>query len=104
MMRLAGVVVCLLTIACSHPAPLEKKSYTFRGKVEAVDKNARNLKVNGENVAGWMGAMTMDYKVDDPSVFDVVKPGDQITATVYDGDEILHKVEIVDKATDSKSK
>jgi Cu/Ag efflux protein CusF len=102
-MRLAGVVVCLLTIACSRPAPLEKKSYTFRGKVEAVDKNAKNLTVNGENVEGWMGAMTMEYKVDDPSVLDKVSPGDQITATVYDGDEILHRVEIAGKGGDSKS-
>jgi Cu/Ag efflux protein CusF len=51
-----------------------------------------------------MGAMTMDYKVDDPSILDKVKPGDQIMATVYDGDYSLHKVQIMRKnARDSKS-
>jgi Cu/Ag efflux protein CusF len=37
-----------------------------------------------------MGAMTMNYKVDNPSIFDRVKLGDEIMATVYDGDYSLH--------------
>jgi Cu/Ag efflux protein CusF len=70
-----------------------------------VNKSARSLSVNGEKVEGWMGAMTMDYKVDDPSILDKVKPGDRITATVYDGDYSLHKVQIAGKtAGDSKPK
>jgi protein SCO1 len=91
---IAVSVVCLATIACSKQASVEQKSYTFHGKVEAVDKQAKNLKINGEKVEGWMDAMTMDYKVDDPSILDTLKPGDQITATVYDGDEKLHSVQI----------
>ena len=82
-----------------------KKSYMFRGKIEAVDENAKSLKVNGEEVKGWMAAMTMDYKVDDQAVLKKVKPGDQITATVYDGDPVLHKVQVMPKQTgESKSK
>jgi len=104
-LRIAVAVVCLLTTACSGPAPApQAKSHTFRGKVKAVDKTAKNLTVDGEAVEGWMGAMTMDYKVDDPSILDTVKPGDQITATVYDGDEKLHTVEIVGNNADSRSK
>jgi Cu/Ag efflux protein CusF len=74
-----------------------KKSYTFHGKVESVDKKAKSMTIDGEAVEGWMGAMTMDYKVDDPSILDKVKAGDRITATVYDGDEVLHKVKVVGK-------
>src|SRR5271154_81847 len=106
-LRAVAVAVCLAMAACSGrsgPAPAEKKAYMFRGRVEAVDKNAKSLTVNGENVEGWMGAMTMAYKVEDPSILDKVNPGDQITATVYDGDEELHKVEIASKGADSKSK
>jgi len=49
--------------------------------------------------------MTMDYKVDDPSVLKKVKPGDQIMATLYDGDLVLHKVQVMAKQNgESKSK
>lgn len=95
----------LLAGLCSAQATQNKKSYTFHGKVEAVDANDKSLKVNGEEVKGWMGAMTMDYKVDDPSVLKKVKPGDQIMATVYDGDFVLHKVQVMPKQNgESKSK
>jgi protein SCO1/2 len=95
----------LLTAACLAQAASEKKAHAFHGKVEAVNRGAASLKVNGEKVEGWMDAMTMDYKVDDPSILDKVKPGDQIMATVYDGDYSLHNVKIMrKKAGDSPSK
>jgi len=73
-----------------------KKEHVFRGKVEQVDAKAKTLTVNGENVEGWMSAMTMSYSADKPDVYDKVKPGDQTTAKVYDGDfATLHDVEVV---------
>ena len=97
----ALVLIAVASFAQNAP----KKEYTFHGKVVSVDKNAKALSVNGEKVEGWMDAMTMNYRVDDPSIFDKVKAGDQITATVYDGDYSLHKVKIVSPApADSKSK
>lgn len=98
-------MVLLFAAACFGQAAPSKKTYTFHGKVEAVDGNAKSLTVNGERVDGWMDAMTMNYKVDDPSVLTKVKPGDQIMATVYEGDLTLHKVQVMPKApSDSKSK
>jgi Cu/Ag efflux protein CusF len=77
------------------------KSHTFHGKVEAV--TAKRLTVNGEEVKGWMGAMTMNYPVDKPDVLKNVKVGDQITATV---DMTLHNVEVLspDKSGKQKAK
>jgi protein SCO1/2 len=73
-----------------------KKEHLFRGKVEKVDPAAKTLTVNGENVEGWMSAMTMTFSADRPDVYDKVKPGDQITAKVYDGDfSVLHDVQVV---------
>ena len=98
-------VFTLLAGICLGQAAPAKKSYTFHGKVEAIDANVKSLKVNGEEVKGWMAAMTMDYKVDDPTVLQKVKPGDQIMATVYDGDLVLHKVQVTPKQSgDSKTK
>jgi protein SCO1/2 len=86
----------LLAAACLAQTPSGKKPLTFHGKVEAV--SADGITVNGEKVDGWMDAMTMKYKVDDPKVLKTVKPGDKITATVYEGDLSLHKVQVDGKA------
>jgi Cu/Ag efflux protein CusF len=77
-------------------ATAEKKAHVFRGKVEHVDLQAKTLTVNGENVEGWMSAMTMTYSADKPDVIDKVKAGDEITAKVFDGDfATLHDVQVV---------
>lgn len=99
-LALAGMLAAIFGI----PAAAAKKAYTFHGKVDAVDQKAATLTVNGEEVKGWMGAMTMDYKVDNAAVLKTVKPGDAITATVYDGDLVLHKVQVMPKPGESKEK
>jgi len=100
-----GALVLWMATVCLGQATQAKKSYTFHGKVEAVNESTKSLKVNGEKVEGWMEAMTMDYKVDDTAILTRVKAGDQIMATVYDGDPLLHKVKVMPKAADdSKSK
>ena len=80
------------------------KSYTFHGKVEAITD--KGLTVNGEKVEGWMEAMKMTYPVDKPDVLKMVKVGDNIMATVYDGDMTLHNVMTMpaDKSGKQKSK
>jgi Cu/Ag efflux protein CusF len=64
------------------------------------------MAVNGENVQGWMPAMTMTYGVDKEDVVTHVKVGDQITAKVYEGDfKTLYDVKVVppkDKAPPAK--
>jgi Cu/Ag efflux protein CusF len=104
------ITVCtaalLIAAVCLGQAAPEKKSYTFHGKVEVVNESDNSLQVNNEKIDGWMVAMSMVYKVDDPAILKKVKPGDQIVATVYDGDYVmLHKVQVAPKpAGDSKSK
>jgi cobalt-zinc-cadmium efflux system outer membrane protein len=72
-----------------------KKEYAFRGRVQRVDAGAKLLTVASEPIEGWMAAMKMGFAVDKEDVFDRVKVGDQITATVYDGDFTLHNVQVV---------
>src|ERR1700682_5565535 len=100
----ALAIMCLLAIN-SFAQDKEKgkaKSYTFHGKVTAVTD--KGLTVNGEKVEGWMDAMTMTYKVDKPDVLKMAKVGDQIMATVYDGDRTLHNVMTMPAGKSDKQK
>ena len=89
-----GLTCILAPFASAQQAA--KKSYVFKGKVESV--GARSLTVAGEKTEGWMEAMTMMYVVDKPEVLKTIKAGDQIRATVYDGDTMLHDVKVVPPA------
>jgi protein SCO1/2 len=102
---LKTVSIAILSLGVAATASLaQKKSYTFKGKVEAVKEASKSLTVNGETVTGWMDAMTMDYKVEDPAILKKVKVGDTIAATVYDGDMVLHDVKVTGKKDSDKSK
>ena len=94
--RIAAVAGLALMMGVALMAQAGKKPLTFHGKVESV--SADGLTVNGEKVEGWMDAMTMKYKVDDPKVLKTIKPGDKITATVYKDDLSLHKVQVDGKS------
>src|ERR1700680_4070546 len=98
-------LMCLLAANgfAQEKAKEKAKSYTFHGKVEAITD--KGLTVNGEKVEGWMDAMKMTYPVDKPDVLKMVKVGDNIMATVYDGDMTLHNVMTMppDKAGKQKS-
>jgi Cu/Ag efflux protein CusF len=89
------LVLCLTCLTAPFAAAQQtaKKSYVFKGKVESV--GARTLTVANEKIEGWMEAMTMAYPVDKPEILKTVKSGDQITATVYDGDTVLHDIHVV---------
>jgi len=82
--------------APSQPATTApKKEYIFHGKVESVDPKAGMVSVTNEAIDGWMGAMTMMYRVDNKEVIDQLKAGTQITAKVYDGDlQTLYQVHV----------
>jgi Cu/Ag efflux protein CusF len=97
LMRLIkAAMMCLLFAALlSAQAQNSKKSHTLRGKVEAVDTSAKSLTVNHGKVEGWMDGMTMKYKIDNSDIFNRVKTGDTIEATVFDGDYTLYKVHVV---------
>jgi protein SCO1 len=92
----------MFALAGAAQQPAKGKSFTLRGKVEEVGKD--RLTVNHERVEGYMGAMTMPYKVDTPDVLSKVKVGDQIEATVYADDYTLYNIKVVPPATKGKQK
>jgi len=97
---MAMVCAVALSIAVSaQTPPAGKKDHAFKGKVEKVDPKTKMVTVNNENIPGWMMSMTMAYKVDKEAVLQDLKPGDQITATVYDGDfQTLYNIKVAPPA------
>jgi Cu/Ag efflux protein CusF len=94
--RYAALVVLLgFFLASAFAQQNDKKSFTFRGKVEQVNGTTKRLTVHSEPVEGWMRAMTMGFAVANDAVFNRVKAGDQITANVYEGEFTLHDVQLV---------
>lgn len=95
---LVAALTCALFVivavrAQTPPAP--KKEYAFKGKVESVNEKGKMVTVNNESIPGWMMSMTMTYKVDKEAVLKALKAGDNITATVYEGDfQTLYNIKV----------
>ncbi len=98
---LTALAVSAVTIFPADAQQPGKKEYTFRGKVEQVNAGTKRLTVSNEAIEGWMGTMTMAYAVSNEDVLTRLKPGDQITAKVYDGDFTLHDVAVVPQASEA---
>src|ERR1700722_16575270 len=58
------------------------KLYKLRGKVVSTNPATGEVTLNHEAVPGFMDAMTMPYKLKDPSILSELHPGDMITADV----------------------
>jgi Cu/Ag efflux protein CusF len=77
----------LLTVlflgACSQkPAAKPPVEYQMRGEVVRVDPSAQLATIKGEEIQGWMPAMTMEYPIKDKQEFQKLKVGEQIQAKV----------------------
>src|SRR5215472_1276889 len=105
---LATATLCAVALSIAVNAqtpPAGRKDHAFKGKVEKIDPKTKMVTVTNENIPGWMMSMTMTYKVDKPSeaTLNNLKPGEQITATVYDGDlQTLYNVKVAPPAPPAK--
>jgi protein SCO1/2 len=88
-MRFARAVVVLLTVewlagchnvATPDAAKAQQKTYHLRGKIVSTD--ATHATVAAGPIPGFMDAMTMSYKLADPTIVSELHPGDVITANV----------------------
>jgi protein SCO1 len=105
-------IVGLWTCACSlygndkrfeHSG--NEKRYELKGKVVSVDKVNQMVSVSHEDIKDYMPAMTMPFTLRDAWPYDVLKPGDLISATlIVDGTRSwLEDVIITQETTDSEA-
>ena len=95
----AALLLAVSVAAFAQTPPAGKKDHAFKGKIESVNEKGKMVTVNNENIPGWMMSMTMVYKVDKEAALKDLKPGDQISATVYDGDfQTLYNIKVLPPA------
>jgi protein SCO1/2 len=78
------------------------KVYSLRGKVIATSPASGEVTLAHEAVPGFMDAMTMPYKLKDPSIVSELHPGDEITADLLvpqgSGDATLDHIVVIAQA------
>lgn len=70
------------------------KQFPVRGKIVSID--GTQVTLDHEAIPGFMEAMTMPYKLKDPSIVSELHPGDRITATILvrEDEEGYHDAEL----------
>jgi protein SCO1/2 len=96
------VALAIGAAACGRPAVRE---YTLQGQIISVMPDHREAVIKHEEVVGFMPAMTMPYKTNDPKQFEPLAPGDLITAKlmVTEDDAYLTNVKKVGTAPLAKT-
>ena len=61
----------------------------------SIDKAAHTVNVDGDEIPGFMAAMTMPYQVKDAGVLEKLSPGDLIKAEIVMGNDGAYLENIV---------
>jgi len=92
----------------SEPAAQQEqvKRYHLVGKVVSIDQQGATLNVDGQEIPGFMAAMTMPYPVKDKQSLSTLNPGDEITADVVVGSDgaYLENIVVTKKAAPGAGK
>lgn len=92
-----GALLCACITACSQKGATNQSlvaTYHGTGVVESVDREKGRVKINHENIKGYMDAMTMNFKLKDAKLSDGLNVGDKIDFTLEDVAGIVRVTEI----------
>jgi protein SCO1 len=100
-----AIVFFLVTTASCRKDTSNQKHYDLKGKVVTVEPEKHLVTIAHEEVKGYMPAMTMPFRLRADWAFDVLKQGDQISATlVVDGTEFwLENIVITQESADTNA-
>jgi protein SCO1/2 len=96
----------------STPVAPDEKQYAVRGTIVSTDPGKGEVLLNHEAIPGLMEAMTMSYRLKDPSIISELHDGDKITANLTVADNasgparmsLDHLVVIAQMQPDTKPK
>ena len=85
-LKLALILFVFAASQCGGSKPENQKRYPITGKVIAINKTEKTATINHEEIPGYMGSMTMEFRVKNDSDLDKMKPGDRITGDLVVAD------------------
>jgi protein SCO1/2 len=88
-----GLFIVATSLACRPRRSANEKRYDLKGKVVAVDKSDRTATISHRDIAGYMPAMTMPFKIKNDADLEMLAPGDEVTGTLV-VDDVSSWVEI----------
>jgi Cu/Ag efflux protein CusF len=83
--------------------PQEAKRYPLKGRILAVKAATNALTIDGDDIPGFMSAMTMDYSVRSAQSLTGLSPRDEITADVVvpaDGTPYVENIVVTKNGSD----
>jgi len=97
------IALCLAGTSSCRRQPANEKRYELKGKVVAVEKDKHLVTIAHEDIKDYMSGMTMPFPLREDWAYEVLVPGDQITATlVVDGTQSwLENVIITQESNDT---
>src|SRR2546428_1170856 len=79
---LITAIILLLTFGCRPRRSENEKRYPLKGKVVAVDKADRTATIYHKVIQSDMPGMTRQLKIKNDADLEMLKPGDEVTATL----------------------
>jgi len=76
------MLVGTFLLSCHRANTPAAKRYPFTGRVISIDTQAESALIDGDNIPGFMDAMTMSYKIKPAGTLNQLTPGDSISADV----------------------
>ena len=76
------VIAFIVLSACGPRRPANEKRYPLKGKVIAVNKSESTATIQHGDIPGYMPGMTMPFKIKNDADLEMLKAGDEVTATL----------------------
>jgi protein SCO1/2 len=72
--------LCLALAAAGCGKSADQRQYTLQGQIRSITADRTSAMIHHEEIKGFMGSMTMQYRMRDAKELDGIAPGDLITA------------------------
>lgn len=92
---LSVALFALVVAGCNPGGGDKEKIYDIKGKVVSLDAEQKTVKLDHEDIPGFMRAMEMDFKVQDAKVLTGLKAGDSVQGKlrVKDSNYVITELE-----------